>query len=427
MSESVDHVNSSQEAGNQPELNGESVTSPLWGRSTKLVVIIIGLVLIALTAWRFQDLIVMATMAAVIAYILNPLVVFVNERTRISRGWVILGIYLLLAVALIALFVSLGVAAYDQAVDFINFIPNLIDQMISLFETINRQSEPIVIFDQIIIEPINLPWDSITDQLLGLIQPTISTSGGMVGQLASTTMRMLGNLIFVFVISIYLIFEAPNVGRYLQALAARPGYQTDMERMAKAFSDIWSSYLRGQVILGVVIFFVVWMGLSLIGVRNALPLGLIAGLLEFVPTIGPIISTIISILVAFFQPTNPWGLEGWQFALIVLIFMILVQQIENNALVPRIVGNALNLHPLIVIIGVFMGASIAGILGAILAAPILASLKLIAVYAWRKLFDQPPFPEYDPVLDPVTAETAEKDVVDIEPAQSAPPATPELD
>jgi predicted PurR-regulated permease PerM len=408
MTEKEVHLSKNQrEQKPPPDITVEVVSSPLWGLSTKIVVIVSALVLLGFMVWRFQGLIVMTILAAVIAYILNPLVVFVNERTNISRGWVILAIYLVLAVALSTLFVSLGVAAYDQATDFINLVPNLIDQIISLFETINMQSEPIVIVDRILIEPINLPWESITNQLLGLIQPTLTTSGGFVGQLASTTVRTIGNFIFIFVISVYLIFEAPNIGRYLQELAAQPGYQTDMERMAKEFSRIWSAYLRGQVVLGVIIFFVVWMGLSVLGVRNALTLGLIAGLLEFVPTIGPIISTVIAMTVAFFQPSNPWDLMGWQFALVVLIFMILVQQVENNALVPRIVGNALDLHPLIVIIGVFMGASVAGILGAILAAPLLASLKLVAVYAWRKLFDQPPFPEYDPILQPETADLEE--------------------
>jgi predicted PurR-regulated permease PerM len=234
-------------------------------------------------------------------------------------------------------------------------------------------------------------------------------------------LRTIGNFIFIFVISVYLIFEAPNIGSYLQELASQPGYQTDMERMAKEFSRIWSAYLRGQVILGVIIFLVVWMGLSVIGVRNALTLGLIAGLLEFVPTVGPIISTIIAMTIAFFQPSNTWGLVGWQFALIVLIFMIIVQQVENNALVPRIVGNALDLHPLIVIIGVFMGASVAGILGAILAAPILASLKLVAVYAWRKLFDQPPFPEYDPILQSTVPEVEEIEQNNAESPQQSEP------
>jgi predicted PurR-regulated permease PerM len=97
--------------------------------------------------------------------------------------------------------------------------------------------------------------------------------------------------------------------------------------------------------------------------------------------------------VAFLQPTNYLGLEPWLFALLVIGVMFLIQQIENNVLVPRIVGRALDLHPLVIIIGVFMGASLAGLIGAILAAPVLATIKLLGTYAWRKMFDLQPFPE----------------------------------
>ena len=127
------------------------------------------------------------------------------------------------------------------------------------------------------------------------------------------------------------------------------------------------------------------------GVQNALALGLLSGLLEFVPVVGPVIGSAAAVIVAFFQPANYLGLTSLQFALAVLAVMFVIQQLENNILVPRIVGEALDLHPLLVIVGVFMGASVAGILGAIMAAPLLASLKLLGIYAWRKLFDLPPF------------------------------------
>jgi len=185
----------------------------------------------------------------------------------------------------------------------------------------------------------------------------------------------------------------------LRGFARNPGYQADAERLAKETGLIWSAYLRGQVVLGLIIFVVVWLGLTILGVRNALALGLLSGLLEFVPTIGPIIGTGVAMIVAFFQPSNPWGIANWQFALLVLGLMIIIQQIENNILVPRIVGGALDLHPIIVIVGVFMGASLAGVLGAILAAPVLATLKLLITYSWRKLFDLPPFPEGIPDIE----------------------------
>lgn len=333
----------------------------------------------------------MTVTAAVIAFILNPLIVYVNQRTRISRGWVILIIYVLLAVALVWLFVAIGVAGYEQASDFITLVPDLIDQLLDLLQRVGQPREPIVIFEQFSIDPLELPWDSITNQVLSLVEPTLSTSGQFLGQLAGTTIRLVGNFLFVFVISIYLAVEFPHFGRHLDGVASQAGYSEDAKRLSKKLGQIWDAFLRGQVLLGLVIFVVVWIGLTLIGVRNSLTLGLLSGLLEFIPTLGPVIGTGVAMIVAFFQPSNPWGLESWQFALLVLAFMVIVQQIENNILVPRIVGGALDLHPLLVLIGVLMGASLAGILGAILAAPILASLKLLGIYTWRKLFDLPPF------------------------------------
>jgi predicted PurR-regulated permease PerM len=335
----------------------------------------------------------MLVTAAVIAFILNPLIVYVNQRTRINRGWVILIVYLILAGVLIWLFAAIGVAAYDQAGDFIALVPRLIDQLLNLIEEVSQRTEPIVILNQFEIDPLQLPWESITNQILGLVEPTLSTSGQFLGQLATTTIRLVGNFLFVFVISIYLAVEFPHFGRHLDSVTTQAGYSEDGRILSNRLGRIWDAFLRGQVILGAVIFFVVWLGLAIIGVRNSLTLGLISGLLEFVPTLGPVIGTAIAMIVAFFQPANQWGLESWQFMLVVLIFMVVVQQVENNILVPRIIGGALDLHPLIVLIGFLVGASLAGILGAILAAPILASLKLLGVYAWRKLFDLPPFPE----------------------------------
>lgn len=382
--------------------------SPPWGRSTKLVVVIIGLLLLGFAIYRFQGLVVMVTTAALIAYLLNPVVRFVNKRTRIARGWVILLIYLALAGALVWLFIALGVAVYDQATNLLDLVPNLIDSTTSYFAALNEESEPIVLFGRFTIEPLLLPWDSITEQVLGLIQPTLSTSGGVVGRVASLTVRTVGNFLFIFVISIYMVMEAPNFGGYLQGFARNPGYQADAERLAKETGLIWSAYLRGQVVLGLIIFVVVWLGLTILGVNNALALGLLSGFLEFVPTLGPIVGTGAAMVVAFFQPDNPWGLLNWQFALLVLGLMIIIQQVENNVLVPRIVGRALDLHPIIILVGVFMGASLAGILGAILAAPVLATLKLFVTYSWRKLFDLPPFP--DPPVEIVPDSGAELEI-----------------
>jgi predicted PurR-regulated permease PerM len=365
--------------------------SPPWGRTTKIIVAVIALLLVVWVAYRFETLIAQLVVAAMLAYILNPIIVFLDKETGLSRNVAILIIYLLLLLAVVGAFIALGVAAFDQVNTLITQVPDLIDNLTSRFAALTSGTEPISIgpFE---IAPGTVNWDAITTQLLGLVEPAVGQGGQFLRGLATATVRLLGSLLFVFVLSIYIANEIPQLGSYVSRVAHQPGYRNDAERLMREFGRIWSAYLRGQVILGLVIFFVVWVGLSALGVQNALALGLLSGLLEFVPVIGPVIGGGAAVIVAFFQPENYLGLPSWQFALAVLALMIVIQQLENNVLVPRIVGEALDLHPLVIIVGVYMGGSLAGILGAILAAPVVATLKLLSVYAWRKMFDLPPFP-----------------------------------
>lgn len=366
--------------------------SPLWSRSTKILVIVIALLLLALLAQRFQSLIGQIVMAGMLAYILNPIINLIDRHLSLKRSGVIILVYLLLAVVLIWVLISLGVAAYQQISTFIDLIPRLISDVVDLIGDLTSRTEPIVI-GGFSIEPGTIPWSSIADQIVGLVEPTLRQGGQFLGQFAATTIGWLGTMFFVFMISVYLANEIPQLSSYVGAFAQQPGYRQDAERLMREIGRIWSAYLRGQVILGLIIFVVVWMGLLILGVQNALALGLLAGLLEFIPNLGPVISALVAVVVAFFQPENYLGLPGWQYALAVLALMVIIQQLENTVLVPRIVGEALDLHPILVILGVFMGGAIAGILGAVLAAPVLATIKLLGIYTWRKIFDLPPFPE----------------------------------
>ena len=370
----------------------ETHQSPPWNRATKVIIALVALLLVTLLAQRFHALIGQLVAASILAYILNPIIIFLNKRTKLNRGTVLIAVYLLLAVGVVWALAALGVAAFQQVSTFIDLVPVLIADITGFVQTITSRTDPIVI-GAFTIDPSIIPWDAIGAQLLGLVEPILGQSGQIIRQLAGTTIRWVGILFFVFMISIYIANEIPRLGGYVANFAQQPGYRQDAERLTREFGRIWSAYLRGQVILGLVIFLVVWLGLAVLGVQNALALGLLAGLLEFIPTLGPIVSAGVAITVAFFQPANYLGLSGWEYALAILAFMMLVQQLENNLLVPRIVGEALDLHALVVIIGVYMGGSMAGILGAVLAAPLVATIKLVGMYAWRKMFDLHPFPE----------------------------------
>ena len=373
--------------------------SPPWSRTTKTIVVVAALLLLALLVMRFRTLLAMLVVAAILAYLLDPLIVFIDKRTNIRRGIVIAVVYIVLAAALIGGFFALGVASYQQAANLIEQTPDLIENVAASIAALVNRTEPIAI-GPLSLDPSVVAWDRLPEQLLGLVEPLLSQSGGVVSRFATSTVRTVFNLLFIFVLSIYLATDLPRFGGYVKSFAQQPGYREDAERLMPQLRHVWSAYLRGQIILSLVIFLTVWIGLTLLGVQNSLALGLLAGFLEFLPNLGPVISAGVTVLVAFFQPGNYLGLESWQYALVILGLMIVIQQLENHLLVPRIVGGALDLHPIIVIVGLFMGASLAGILGAILAAPIIASLKLFGHYAWRKLFDLPPFPDEEPIDDP---------------------------
>jgi predicted PurR-regulated permease PerM len=123
---------------------------------------------------------------------------------------------------------------------------------------------------------------------------------------------------------------------------------------------------------------------------GALYLGIIAGLLEIIPTLGPIIATVPAVIVALIQGSVYLPISHLAFAGLIILFYILVQQVENNLIVPRVLGAALELPPLVVLTGIVVGTSVGGILGALLATPVIASGREVLHYLYCKLQDQEP-------------------------------------
>ena len=172
----------------------------------------------------------------------------------------------------------------------------------------------------------------------------------------------------VFVISFYLMLQREMLRKQIISLWPKKYQESALKTIAQIENKIgW--WLRGQLALSFTIGFCTWLGLTLLGLPFALPLGLLAGILEIVPTIGPIISAIPAIIVAL---TISPGL-----AISVVIFYILLQMLENNLLVPKIMEKAVGLNPIVIIIGVLIGSKFLGILGALLAVPLIAMVLII--------------------------------------------------
>lgn len=375
-------------------------TSPPWNTTTKAIVAVSALALFCLLVWVFRGLLQQVVLAVILAYLLHPLISLIDRRTPANRVTVVLAVYLTLAVIVIATFSLVGVTTFQQALDLSRRLPGWFEEGLAQFQLLREQlPESIVIAGMTVpvagLVPQLPGWNELFSQVFGLLQPILGRGGSLAASVVTGTVAVLGQILLIFIISIYIAVDIPRIGNMIANIAHKPGFRRDAERLTSSVSQVWAAYMRGQALLAIIIFVMVSVVLGALGVDNALGLGLLSGAMEFLPVIGPLAGAGAAIFVAFFQSDPSFGLTPLQFALAVAVAMIVIQQIENTLLVPRIVGKALNLHPLLVMVSVIMGASLAGLLGAILAAPVVASIRILGEYAWHKMLDLPPFPDQD--------------------------------
>lgn len=187
----------------------------------------------------------------------------------------------------------------------------------------------------------------------------------------SVTSRVFGGLfsvVTVLVVSFYLLLEKEEIRKGLVNLFPKH-VQDNARKTVRLIEEKLGAWFRGQLILCFSIGFLTWLVLTLLGLNFALPLAVIAGLLEIVPTIGPIVSAIPAIIVAL--TVSP------SIAIIVVLSYLIIQALENNLLVPKIMQKAVGLNPIVIILAVITGTRLIGIIGALLAIPFLAMMIII--------------------------------------------------
>jgi predicted PurR-regulated permease PerM len=190
--------------------------------------------------------------------------------------------------------------------------------------------------------------------------------------------------ILVVVISFYLLLDGPRLrGAFLALLPT--GHRPKYEFVEQSLGRVVGGYLRGQLVMGITLGIVVGVVLQLMGMPYALVLGVLAGVFEMVPMLGPILSALPALAVALFQP--------WPMVLAVLAFFLIVQQLEAHVLAPRITGHAVGLHPLGAIFALLAGLELGGPLGAVVAVPLAGFLWVVAVTLyWRTIGTAEPQP-----------------------------------
>jgi predicted PurR-regulated permease PerM len=368
--------------------------------------------------WFLRGIFPIIIVSVLIAFVLNPLVTFLTRRILIARenrgvrrGVATLISFFVAFVVIFMLFLIIIPTLVDEVAVFGRRVPRFVETFETELEAYLGQAitfgeDPIMIEG----EPF-IPLDRIEEatgsrdltQLLQLddidLAATAEAFLGSARNLSGPAFSFLGsaftgiiNTIFLIMMTFYLLKDGDRFLEVTIQLVPQD-HQDDAKRLMYALSEVWGAYLRGQLILSVVMGVVVYFTALVLGLPNALILGVLAGLLEFIPNLGPLIALIPAAFLALVsQSTTIEYLAGFPFMIVVIVVWTLLQNIEAVFLVPRIMGDSLHLHPIIVIIAVLGGAALAGALGVILAAPFVASGRVISQYIYGKITDTNPFP-----------------------------------
>lgn len=369
--------------------------SPKWGPTLKLVIGLTFVAILAALLIRFRNIVGPLLMALILSYVLHPLANWLSNSTRLSWRASVNVIYLIMILALVGFFTATGVALVQQVNSLYNIVRNFVENdLIQLVTDLSVQR--FILFGVITVDMNQIfgqtDVQSLVNQALGVVQPALGQAGGLLSALATSTFSGLGWGFFILVVSYFMLADAGQVPD-LVAKVEIPGYDQDFRRLGRRLGRIWNAFMRGQLtIIAMTIISYLFL-LSVFGVRNALALALLTGAARLVPYIGPLINWMTIGVVAFFQSTNYLGLEQWQFVLLVLISGIILDQIFDNIISPRVYSSALNVHPAAVLVTAIIAANLLGFIGLLLAAPVLATLALFVKYAIRKMLDLDPWPE----------------------------------
>lgn len=372
--------------------------SPKWDSTTKMVVALTVVALVSALLIYFRSIIGPLILAFIISFLLHPVVAWSCKVFRISWKVSVNLLYLLLVVLLAALLTLTGFAIVQQATSLINFVERFLLELPAMLQNLSTQVYMIGPFQ---FDFTQLDLDTLATQLLNVVQPLLGQAGGLIRTFAASAANILGWGLFLLLVSYFLLSESGQLREDMVHIEI-PGYGGDFERLADELLKIWDAFLRGQLLISLLVVLSYYVLLTILGTRLTLAIALMAGLARFIPYIGPLITWTVTAIVAFLQTSNYYGLNSVQYAILVLALCFILDQIFDNLVNPRLMGRTLGVHPAGVLIAAIVAANLIGILGLVLAAPVLATLALLGRYVIRKMFDMQPFPPTEP--QPVTIE-----------------------
>ena len=320
----------------------------------------------------FGDLILVFFLAWLLAFILTPLVVRVATIPFLSRGGAVFIVYIVLFGGLVTLAVGIAGALTSSIADFIASVPTLRDDLPSIVAPWQERLQGIGL-------DVDLAAQATT--FLDNLSRYASQLAGPLQQIAVASLGGLANLLLILVLSLYMVADRDR----LLASAFRlvpPQYKAEARVIEQSVARSFGGFLRGQAILGLVYAAVALVASALFGLQYLAGTTAASGLLMAIPFFGPFLAWAPPVLVALF--TKPDATIG------TLVVMAAGWLVIMNVLQPRLMAEALRIHPIIVLGSVLVGGKIAGISGAIFGIPIAAVLSALFLHAIGRNVDSAP-------------------------------------
>jgi predicted PurR-regulated permease PerM len=341
--------------------------------------------------WYIRSIIEPLIIAAFIAYLINPAVNFLTRRTRLSRSGAVILVFIILLVLVIGTPASLTPIFFDELKQVASDVLDLFDQMI-------------IWLDKPRVFPgIPIDFGQLADQLVLFRSTFLSSLPDQALQILEKT--SLGAIWIVIILAAVYYFLAywPNLrDGFINSFPEK--YAPELNELYQRVRKIWMNYLRGQLLLMLIVgvsFTIAW---TVIGIPGALVLGVIAGFLTLIPDVGPALGVALAIGVALLEGSN-WSWMPSSHLIVGLIalatYFVLIS-IKNFWVRPVIMGRSVHMNEVLVLITILLATILWGILGALIIVPVLATMVVVFDYLRRRVLGLPPFPQTEPFVSKET-------------------------
>ena len=309
--------------------------------------------------------------AAGLVFLLEPAVKSF-ERIRIRRLWG----SLLAFIGLIALIVAATALVFplvqEQAVAFAQQLPDLYLEVINWLRELGASVG--VDVDEILTQQAIEDW--LNDPAnLETVQNLLLGFGAGAGQLILSVTEMIAVVALAPVLALYILIDLDKFQAGFVGLTP-PKYQEEASYVGGAVGTALGSFVRGQLLVAVIVGVASSIGMFLIDLPFWLLIGMLAGFLNLIPFLGPIVGGALAVLVALLNG-DPWQ------ALWAVVIFVIIQQVDNHVVTPMIQRTRVNLSPLVIVLALVIGGSVAGLLGVLVAVPVTAAIRILVGHFWR--------------------------------------------